>query len=164
MNCVTDHIELELLNDFNRDKVLNIQKDSMDEEFVYDISYTLKLAKFIADNNMRGHCYAIKYSNNYIGIVLVCEIIKDEVDLSKIPKNDYFKIIGFTIDKNYRGKGIGTKALELALKDIIKEYGNVPFLLECGKDNIQAMKVYEKLGFNNTNILNDEDEYFLIKP
>ena len=71
-------------------------------------------------------------------------------------------MIGFVIDQEYRGRGIGSKALELALDETYREYGCVPILLECHRDNERALRFYTKMGFRNTNILNNED-YFLIK-
>lgn len=156
-------IKLELLNRNNENKVKEIQRDDIPFCFAEDISYTIELSKYGEENNLRGHCYTIKYEDKYIGIVLIGEAIEDEADPIELKGTDYFRVIGFIIDKAYRGQGVGTKAFELALNEIYREYGNVPIVLECHKDNEKAIDFYQKMGFRNTNILNNDD-YFLIKP
>lgn len=155
-------IELELLNKDNENMVREIQRDDIPICFVEDISHTIELSKYGEKNNLRGHCYAIKYEEKYIGIVLIGEAIEGEEDPDELKGTGFFRVIGYVIDKEYRGRGIGSKALELALNEIYREYGSVPILLECHKDNERAIKFYIKMGFRNTNILNNQD-YFLIK-
>lgn len=155
-------IELELLDSDNENKIKEIRRDDIPICFAEDISSTIELSKYGEENNLRGHCYAIKYADKYIGIILIGEAIEDEADPVELKGTDYFRIIGFIIDKEYREQGIGSKALELALNDIYCEYGAVPILLECHKDNERAIKFYEKMGFRNTNVLNNQD-YFFIK-
>ena len=155
-------IELELLNRNNENMVREIQRDDIPTCFAEDISYTIELSKYGEENNLCGHCYAIKYANKYVGIILLGEGIEGEADPIELKGTGFFRVIGFAIDKKYRGQGLGSKALELALNEIYHEYGHVPILLECHKDNEREIKFYTKMGFRNTNILNNQD-YFLIK-
>lgn len=155
-------IKLELLNQNNESKVRKIRREDIPIWFVEDVSDTIELSKWGEENNLRGHCYAIKYKDKYIGIVLIGEAIEDDADPIDLKGTGYFRLLGFVIDKEYRGQGVGSKALEKALNEIYREYGAVPILLECHKDNERAIKFYTKMGFRNTNILNNQD-YFLIK-
>ena len=155
-------VKLELLNPDNEIQVKKILRDDIPVCFVEDISDTIELSKYGEKNNFRGHCYTVKYAEKYVGIVLIGEAIEDEADPVELKGSGYFRIIGFVIDKEYRGRGIGSSALELALNEIYQEYGKIPVLLECHKDNQNAIKFYTKMGFRNTNILNHQD-YFLIK-
>ena len=155
-------LTLELLNPENEVQVKKIQRDDVPGRFAEDISYTVELAKYGDENHLRGHCYCIKYREKYIGILLIGEAIEDEADPAELKGKGYFRIIGFVLDRDYRGKGLGSTALELALEEIYREYGKVPILLECHKDNTRAANFYTKMGFRNTNILNNED-YFFIK-
>lgn len=43
---------------------------------------------------------------------------------------------------------------------ICEEYGNVIFLLECHRDNLNGIRFYEKNGFVNTHILNKKGTDF----
>ena len=154
-------ITLELLDSENEVSVKKIQREDVPDRFAEDISYTVELAKYGEENHLRGHCYAVKYGEKYVGILLIGEAIEDEADPAELKGKGYFRLIGFVLDRNYRGKGIGSKALELALQEIRREYGPVPILLECHKDNLRAAKFYTRMGFRNTHILNNEDYFFI---
>ncbi|MCH5353031.1 MAG: GNAT family N-acetyltransferase [Acutalibacter sp.] len=155
-------LTLELLNPENEVQVKQIQRDDVPDEFAEEVADTIELAKYGNENHLRGHCYCMKYGENYIGILLIGEAIEDEADPAELKGTGYFRIMGFVLDRNYRGQGLGSKALELALREIYEEYGKVPILLECHKDNVRAADFYTRLGFRNTKILNHED-YFFIK-
>ena len=155
-------LTLELLNPENEVQVKQIQRDDVPDEFAEEVADTIELAKYGDENHLRGHCYCMKYGENYIGILLIGEAIEDEADPAELKGTGYFRIMGFVLDRNYRGQGLGSKALELALREIYEEYGKVPILLECHKDNARAADFYTRLGFRNTKILNHED-YFFIK-
>ena len=153
---------LELLGPENEVQVKHIQRDDVPDEFAEAVADTVELAKYGDENHLRGHCYCIKYGEKYIGVLLIGEAIEDEADPAELKGTGYFRVMGFVLDRNYRGQGLGSKALELALREIYREYGRVPVLLECHKDNVRAAGFYTILGFRNTHILNNED-YFFIK-
>lgn len=155
-------VKLELLNENNENHLLKIQRDDVPTYFAEDISYTIQASKYGNENNLKGHCYAIKYKEVYVGIILIGEAIEDEADPSELKGKGYFRIIGFVIDKQYRRLGIGSEVIEKATQNIYYEYGKVPILLECHKENITAINFYRKLGFRNTYILHNQD-YYLIK-
>lgn len=153
--------KLEWLNEYNAPKVMQIQRDDIPVCFAEDIAYTVSLAEYGDENNLRGHCYTVKYGEQYVGILLIGEAIPDSADPPELIGKDYFRIIGFVIDKRYRRQGIGSKALKAAINEIYCEYGHLPILLECHKDNKAALDFYAKMGFRNTNILHDQDYYFI---
>ena len=59
-------IKLELLNQNNESKVRKIRREDIPIWFVEDVSATIELSKWGEENNLRGHCYAIKYRDKYI--------------------------------------------------------------------------------------------------
>lgn len=156
-------VQLELLNEKNEKCLLGILREDIPEHYVEEVSSTIDLAKYGEKLNLKGHCFAIKYDESYVGIILIGEAIACEEDPDTVKGKEYFRIIGFVIDRRYRGIGIGSVALKLVIEAIYKEYGRVILLLECHKDNSEAIRFYEKNGFCNTNIINANDEnYFLI--
>ncbi|GAA0765151.1 GNAT family N-acetyltransferase [Clostridium subterminale] len=59
-------------------------------------------------------------------------------------------LLRFMIDKKFQGKGLGKKAM-LKLLDLIKiEYGNIKFYTTVSPQNISAKKLYESVGFEET--------------
>ena len=55
------------------------------------------------------------------------------------------------VDKNYRGNGIGTLLLDY-IKNVGKEQGCTDMYLTVNQENENAIKVYEKFGFEVKNI------------
>lgn len=61
------------------------------------------------------------------------------------------------VKKEYRRKGIGTQILKFLIEKA-KELGYSEISIGVDKDNIAALNLYRKMGFN-TIIKEDEDEY-----
>ncbi|MDT0644231.1 GNAT family N-acetyltransferase [Zunongwangia sp. F363] len=72
-------------------------------------------------------------------------------------ENDYWKI-SYSVEKNSRGQGLGTKILELGLNKID---GKVKAWVKA--DNPKSKKIFEKLGFHQVAHLRESVEYELIK-
>lgn len=53
----------------------------------------------------------------------------------------------YMIDKNFQGKGYGSRFLSLLIKEIESLYKNSEIYLSIYKNNINAVKLYEKFGF-----------------
>jgi ribosomal protein S18 acetylase RimI-like enzyme len=54
------------------------------------------------------------------------------------------------LDENYRGKGLGRKALELLEEECRKIQVGILYL-EASHDNVEAQKLYRKLGYTDQN-------------
>ena len=73
---------------------------------------------------LSGKCYAIKYHQNYVGMILVGKAVEDASDPIEVKGRKFFRIMGFFIQSKYQGLGIGTLALQKAIDSIYYEYGN----------------------------------------
>ncbi|MCR8744767.1 GNAT family N-acetyltransferase [Romboutsia lituseburensis] len=89
----------------------------------------------------------LKDKNTKIYIIINDEIEVGVIRLSK-ENNEY--LISYSVDSNYRGRGIGTKAI-LYLNDIMKGKKLVGLVKH---ENIISSKVFEKAGYNKI-IYND---------
>lgn len=155
-------VQLQELNDSNKKFLKEIQRDDIPKNFVEDVEDTIELSEYGESNNLKGHCYAILYNNIFVGIILIGEAIECSADPEAVKGSLFFRIMGFVIDQNFRGMGIGSEALEKAIHSIYSEFGPAPVVLECHKDNGEALKFYTRNGFRNTFILNNQD-YYLIR-
>lgn len=77
------------------------------------------------------------------------------------------EILNFCVKKEYQGKGIGTKLISYAI-NILHSKGAESFILEVREHNINAIKLYEKLGFKQISrrkeyYSNKEDALVLLK-
>lgn len=86
-------VQLELLSKENEKELYKIQRDDVPIHFTEDISYTIKLSKYGEKNNLKGHCYAIKYNEQYVGIISIGEAIEDVADPVELKGNLYFHCI-----------------------------------------------------------------------
>lgn len=89
--------------------------------------------------------YIIKVGEKPIGTIFLKQIDKDQSEIGL-----------FIGEDNYRGKGFGTRALEILLCVFQKECKKKLYL-KVRKTNIPALKMYRKLGFE----LLSEDEYIV---
>ena len=67
----------------------------------------------------------------------------DNVGTIRLDKDGEELIISYSIDKNYRGRGLGTKVLD-AIKKEMQELTLVGFVK---KENIPSIKAFEKAGY-----------------
>lgn len=145
-------ITLELLSHKNEEELLKLDRGDIPDKYVEHVEYTINMSHYGIENGLDGFCTAIKNDDKYIGIILVGEAIWGDMDPIEVKNRNPFRILGFMIDKKYRGQGIGRHAFKMILNKFYLEYGDKPLLLECYKENKIAKKFYEKFGFIDTGI------------
>lgn len=109
--------------------IKNIDINSVNElSKLYKNNYSPNITEFT-------HIYAYKYEK--IVSFIVFDIIYDRCEIIDI----------FTVD-NYRNKGIASKLIN----EIIKDFDIDNITLEVRIDNINAINLYDKLGFKKATI------------
>lgn len=98
--------------------------------------------------------YIYKIDGEFIGEGALVVNLDDE-DYYIADKRIYLSRM--IVKKEYRRKGIGTEILRFLIS-MAKELGYSEVSIGVDKDNIAALKLYRKMGFN-TIIKEDEDEY-----
>lgn len=145
-------VSLELLSDKNEEDLLKMDRGDIPDKYVERVEYIINLSHYGSENGLDGFCTAIKNDDKYIGIILVGEAILGDMDPIEVINRNPFRIMGFMIDKKYRGQGLGRHAFQMILDKFYLEYGNKPLILECYKENIVAKRFYEKFGFIDSGI------------
>ena len=84
--------------------------------------------------------YHIKVENKYIGAIW----------LEKTSTTDFAVLGIFIADKDYRSKGIGTKAIDKIIKNDLQYMHTNKTLLRVRTENERAIKCYNKVGFIET--------------
>lgn len=157
-------IAIEPLTAANIDEVRKIQRDDISTDFVDDTDTIMELTQYGIDHNCIGDTYAIKYKSEYIGVILLGEAIEWETDPPEMKETPFYRLMGFVLDKRYRGSGIGSYVLEKVIDTCYKKYGARPIALGCHKDNYRAAEFYLKHGFKKTEYTESEDYYYLRYP
>ena len=84
--------------------------------------------------------YHIKTDDKYIGAIW----------LEKASRDDFAVLGIFITDKEFRNKGIGTKAIEQIIKNDFPYMHTNKILLRVRAENERAIKCYNKVGFTET--------------
>ena len=157
-------LAFELLSEQNIDAVRAIDREDIPESWV-DCADTLwDLTRYGLEHDCIGHTYAVKYADAYIGMILLGEAIPWETDPEEMKKEPFYRLMGFVIDRRWRGRGIGGQVLEQAIGAVYAEYGVRPIALGVHKDNREAGRFYEKHAFRPTAAMEGEDIYYLRYP
>lgn len=81
--------------------------------------------------------YHIKTDDKYIGAIWLEKVLTDD-----------FAVLGiFIVDKDFRNKGIGTKAIDKVIKKDLPYMHTNKILLRVRAENERAIKCYNKVGF-----------------
>jgi len=91
--------------------------------------------------------HQIKLKNYIEFAILVDNKLVGTISIEKIDKINKNANIGYWVAKSYRGKGIATKAVKLAVKFGFNELNLKRIYTTVRKDNIASYKVLENAGF-----------------
>lgn len=155
-------ITLEILSRENQTQALGIDREDISLDLVDSTEEIIELTKYGEEHGYIGHTYLIREDDRCVGIILMGEGIPWEIDPPQIAGRPFYRIMGFVIDREYRRRGIGSYVLEEVIGRVYREFGPRPIVIGCQRDNLAAMKLYQKHGFVNTYVM-DEDDYFLIR-
>lgn len=159
-----DIIALEPLSDANIEGVRRIQRDDVSEAFVDTADTIIKLNQYGIDHYCKGHTYAIRRADEYIGVILIGEALAWESDPEEMKGVPFYRLMGFVIDKRYRSIGVGGYALEKAIEMVYHEFGVRPIALGVHRDNIGAERFYINHGFRKNAAMDGNDYYYLRYP
>lgn len=158
------NISIELLNDDNINYLRKIQRDDISTDFVDDVDTIAEITQYGVDNGCIGDTYAIKYKSDYIGVILLGEAIEWETDPPEMKETQFYRLMGFVLDKRYRSLGIGSYVLEQVIDSCYEKYGIRPVALGCHKDNKGAAEFYLRHGFKRTKYMEGNDCYYIRYP
>lgn len=157
-------ITFELLTPSDMARVREIQRDDVSEAFVDSADTIMKFTQYGLDHRCKGHTYAIKQADAYIGVILLGEAIPWDTDPEEMKGVPFYRLMGFVIDRRYRNREIGGYVLERAIEMIYDEFGVRPIALGVHKDNFDAERFYLNHGFCKTDVMEGNDYYYLRYP
>ena len=140
-------IRLENLTEKNLDAARAIQREDVSEDFVDTVDTIWDITQYGVEHGCLGRSYAIKYQGSYVGIILLGEALDWETDPPQMRAEPFYRLMGFVIDRRFRGQGLGDRALEQAIREVYREFGVRPIALGCHKDNHSAARFYLRHGF-----------------
>lgn len=154
-------IRLEILDERSRADVLRIDRSDVPEAMVDSLPHILALTQYGLDHGCIGHTFAIYAGNACVGVLLMGEGLPWPCDPPEVASVPFYRIMGFVVDKAWRGHGIGAAALEMAITRIYGEFGPRPILIGVQVDNIRAADFYLRHGFRPTDAWDEDDRFYI---
>ena len=142
-------VTLDPLSPANEPALLALDCGGFPPAYVEPPARTIALAHWGEKNGLDGFCFAIRADDHDAGLMLLGRAIPDPADPAEVRGQRYFRLLGFVLDREERGRGIGSEALRQALSALYDTYGPMPVVLECHREN-PALRLYRQLGFRVT--------------
>lgn len=157
-------ITFEQLTHQNFSAARALDRDDIPESFVDTAATIMEITDYGYENNLIGHTYLILCDGRYAGLILLGEAIPWDTDPPEVHQQPFYRLMGFVISQEFRGKGVGGEALEKTIAKVYEDFGVRPLVLGCHKDNPRAAAFYERHGFHRTDYMEGNDCYYLRFP
>ena len=155
------NLEFEELTHQNFSDACKVNRDDIPENFVDIASTIMDITDYGVIHHCIGHTFVVKYNEKPIALILLGEAIPWETDPPEMSKEPFYRLMGFVVDKDHRGRGIGGEILEKTIQLVYRDFGKRPIALGCHKDNIHAERFYLRHMFKKTNVMEGNDYYYL---
>ncbi|NFE49050.1 GNAT family N-acetyltransferase [Clostridium botulinum] len=140
------HLEEVTIKNWRSIAALKVNENQ--QNFIESNAYSLAEWKFVPD----FHPKAIYDNNKLIGFAMY----------GYFEKETRLWLDKFMIDYKYQNKGYGKSSLELLISVMINEYKCNKIYLSTFKDNIGAIKLYEKFGFEFNGEFDENGELIMV--
>ncbi|ACA44021.1 GNAT family N-acetyltransferase [Clostridium botulinum] len=140
------HLEEVTIKNWRSIAALKVNENQ--QNFIESNAYSLAEWKFVPD----FHPKAIYDNNKLIGFAMY----------GYFEKETRLWLDRFMIDYKYQNKGYGKSSLELLISVMINEYKCNKIYLSTFKDNIGAIKLYEKFGFEFNGEFDENGELIMV--
>lgn len=157
-------ITVEPLRSDTVDELRRIRREDISEDFVDGADTILWLNRYGVEHNLVGRTYLIRLDSRCVGMLLIGDALEWDTDPAEMRGVPFYRLMGFVIDREYRGRGIGGRALEAAIAACYAEFGVRPIALGCHRDNVDAARFYERHGFRRVDAVEGNDQYYLRCP
>lgn len=121
-----------------------------------DLKKVYALISQLRTEQLNWEIFELKYNSNLSNFTIeywLIEVDSSIIGMAGVQRNNFLhhdelvvEITEFVIDREFVGKGIGTKFLNF----IIKAYPDYSIELSSNKNRDKAKEFYERLGFKNT--------------
>ena len=156
--------QFEELTHENFGAVRLIDRSDVPEEFVDTVDTIMEITDYGVEHGCLGHTFAVKVGGRYVGVILLGEAIPWETDPPEMRERPFYRLMGFVIDRRYRGAGLGGAVLERTVETVCRDFGVRPIALGCHKDNAAAERFWIKHGFRKTQYREGDDFYYFRYP
>lgn len=152
---------LELFTQDNLEEARGIDRSDVPEEFVDTVDELMELTRYGLEHRCAGHTYVVRREGVCVGVILLGEAIPWDTDPEEMRGRPFYRLMGFLIDRRYRGQGVGAWALEETVRRVYGEFGPRPIALGCHRNNAGGQRFWISHGFSKTAAMEGEDFYYI---
>jgi len=148
MDSITDKIFIRSPNFSDIEAMSNLleQLFSIEADFNFDPVRHRKGFELLLGEKSTAHILAAEYAGRIVGMCTMQILVSTA-------QGTYVGLIeDMIVDRDFRSQGIGTMLLS-AMQNIAKEKGLTRLQLLADKDNNSAIKFYEKMNWQTTNLV-----------
>lgn len=160
----TPNLILKPLEEADFDRVRAIRREDVSEEFVDAADTILELTRYGWEHGCIGQTFLAELDGKCVGVLLLGEAIPWETDPEEMDGVPFYRLMGFVMDRRWRGMGLGGLALEMAIAQVYQEFGPRPIALGVHEENRAAARFYLRHGFRPTETFEGYDRYYLRYP
>lgn len=153
-----------LLTEENLPAARAIDRSDISEAFVDTVDTLWDYTCYGLEHGCIGHTFVVMAEDQVAGVLLLGEAIPWETDPAQMRAEPFYRLMGFVMDRRLRGRGLGGRALEMAIGRIYAEYGVRPIALGVHRDNAGAARFYARHGFVPAGAMEGDDAYYLRYP
>ena len=154
-------IRLEAILTADHPDVFSIDRSDISEDWVDSIEHIMAQHRYGLEHRCIGHTYAFYADDVCIGIILMGGGIPWDCDPPEVAGIPFYRIMGFVLDKAWRGRGIGSQVLESTIAQVYAEFGPRPILIGVQVDNTRAAEFYLRHGFHPTSSWDEDDRFYI---
>lgn len=159
-----EEITLEPLTEKNLDEARAIDRSDVPEDFVDTVDELMELTRYGLEHGCAGRTFLIRCGGVCAGVLLLGEAIPWETDPEEMGAQPFYRLMGFVLGREYRGRGVGARALEDAVRQVYRAFGPRPIALGCHRDNAGGERFWLRQGFCKTQAMEGDDFYYLRYP
>ena len=154
-------IELRQLTRANYPQALAIDRADIPEEWVDGAAALMDVTEYGAAHHLLGHTFLAFLGERPAGLIMIGEALAWDTDPPEMRGTPFYRVMGFVVDRALRGRGLGGRILEDAIRRVYGEFGPRSLALGVHRDNRRAGRFYERHGFRPTGVFEGKDEYYL---
>ena len=157
-------VTLEPLTEDNLQQARGIRRDDVSGDYVDTVDELMELTRYGLEHHCPGRTYAVRYEGMVVGVILLGGAIPWETDPEEMRAQPFYRLMGFVIDRDHRGQGLGAYVLEETVRRVYQEFGPRPIALGCHRDNADGERFWLRHGFRKTDAMEGDDRYYLRYP
>lgn len=158
---MTPPILLEQLTVENHHHAMAINRQDIPEDWVDSSRTIIETTRYGLEHRLMGHTFLARMGERYVGLIMIGEALPWDTDPIEMQGVPFYRVMGFVVDRDFRGQGIGGAMLEEAIRQVYRDFGKRSLALGVHRDNPRAGRFYERHGFRPTGVYESEDEYYL---